>query len=297
MSRIVLAQLVREQVENAFPFTIDKLPLCSPEGLRTPHYGLFRSDSGESVGVAVKRGYEPHTVDDVSALAEAAGASFEGSEPVVRCCWRDGVHHVSVAPSDEYRQSIFGSADNVFPRLIIRAGYDGRAFRASLGLYRDACRNLMMLRSDGQRIDANIRHTHHLRSEIQYLETTFSRLAAGWEGVVETARALDAKSVDLADFLRRVYPLPEAASRRTQGSHERRVSAIVHRIMRERQITGRGGLAGVWDSVTAWEAVNGVQGYVQHDQLRRGRPSATERAILALDDSAVSRATELALAM
>ena len=42
--------------------------------------------------------------------------------------------------------------------------------------------------------------------------------------------------------------------------------------------------------MSAWEAFNGVQGYVQHDMSRHGRPDTFTRAIVALDDQAVSRA-------
>ena len=64
--------------------------------------------------------------------------------------------------------------------------------------------------------------------------------------------------------------------------------------MRERQQTGRPtGSPGI---VTAWEAFNGVQGYVQHDAKRHGRPSEFTRAIVALRDPAVVRAHDLAMA-
>lgn len=42
---------------------------------------------------------------------------------------------------------------------------------------------------------------------------------------------------------------------------------------------------------------NGVQGYVQHEMPRHGRPGDMQRAILSLEDAAVGRATELALSL
>ena len=68
------AALVSDAVRAAFPFTVDKLPLGGPDGLRTPHYGLFRSDNAACVGVAVRKGYEPHTTDDVCACS---GSSYQ----------------------------------------------------------------------------------------------------------------------------------------------------------------------------------------------------------------------------
>jgi hypothetical protein len=230
-------------------------------------------------------------------LVEAAADAF-GGDAKARCLFRDG-HYVTVAPSDEYRRSIFGTADNIWPRLTIRAGYDGRAFQAQLGLYRDVCRNLAMLQPVGHQTAANIRHTHHLRDRLGELRHTFARLAAGWNGVVETARAMETREVNLADFLRQVYPLSADATDRTRRSAERRVEGIIRRIVRERQQTGRPDLRIGTDGaylVSAWEAFNGVQGYVQHDQSRHGRPDEYTRAVIALDDPAVSRALELAMA-
>jgi hypothetical protein len=290
--------LVSDAVRAAFPFTVDKLPLGGPDGLKTPHYGLFRSDTAACVGVAVRKGYEPHTTDDVCALVEAATSAFQG-EARAQCSFIDG-HYVAVEPSVEYRRSIFGTADNIWPRLWIRAGYDGRAFKAQLGYYRDACRNMAIIREAGGRsIVANIRHTSQLRDKLSELRQTFARLAAGWDGVAETARAMESRQVNLADFLRQVYPMADDASERTRSSAERRIEAIVNRVISERQATGRARLVGNDGGylVSAWEAFNAVQGFAQHDSRRHGRPDYFTRAIVALDDAAVSRALDLALAV
>lgn len=295
---IVTSQSIADKINAAFPFSVDKFRLTGPEGLTTPHYGLFRSDDGACVGVACRKGYEPHTVDDVAALAEAASGAFSG-ECDVRCHWNDG-HFVSVIPPVEYRESIYGTKDNIFPRLWIRAGYDGRAFRGELGFYRDTCRNMArIMRAEGTAsISQSIKHTLHLRERLEDLQRIFCKLAASWDGVAETARHLESREVDLADFLRLVYPLSEDASRRTRGTHDRRIERIMRRVIRERQATGRPELKtyGRTFLVSAWEALNGVQGYVQHDMPRHGRPGEMERALLALDDAAVSRALEVALA-
>ena len=276
---IATQSLIRDTLTQAFPFTVDKFPLSGPDGLTTPHYGLFRSDTTDNVSNAVRAGYTPHSIDDVATLAEAASVAFGESTPRIRCHWRNG-HHVTIAPSDEFRQNIFGTRDNVFPRFIVSAGYGGTAFSASLGLYRDCCRNLAILEPAGERVSAKIRHTHSLRPRIAELVATFQRLAGKWAGVAETARKLDSVEVDLLAFVSEVLG--------------KDVPAVGRRIYRERQLTGRP--LGNLSTATAWEAFNGVQGYVQHERRRRGRLSDIDRALTALDDPAVHKAMQLALA-
>lgn len=285
-----------DSVRQSFNFGVVKLPLYGPDNARTPHYGLFRDDSGESVGFACKRNYNPHTVDDICTLVEAASVAFpeNSSETHVSCYWSGESHIVSLAPSKEYRKAVFGN-DTIWPRLLINAGYDGSSFKASLGFYRDACKNMAMIRSAGRGCSAAIRHSSHLRDKIDDLRTTFQRLASGWEDMVATTQAMESRQVDLASFLAKVYPMPEDATRRVRETNEQRIAKIIRRIQSER-VSLRGAM-GSLENATAWEAWNGVQGYVQHDQRRHGRPSSFARAIMAIDDAAVARAMELALAV
>lgn len=287
---------IRTTLAEAFPFSVDKFPLFGPDNIHTPHYGLFRSDTAENIGNAVKKGYQPHTLDDVATLAEAALSGFDTTttEPVIRCHWQAG-HNVIIAPSDNHRQAIYGSQDNIFPRFIVRAGYGGTCFGASLGLYRDCCRNLAMLKTAGESVSVKIRHTHSLRPRLSDLVCTFQRLASKWQGVVETARRLEATEIDLREFIRTVYPQTQSTSRRSQTIDSNRANAIARRISRERQATGRPNAT--ISRVTAWEAYNGVQGYVQHEATRKNRPSAISRAMSAMADPAVSRAMQHALTL
>jgi hypothetical protein len=284
---------ISDSIRAAFPFEVEKFRLAGPDNLQTPHFGLFRSDSGACIGNAVRGGYTPHTVDDCCALAEAAQSAFDG-ECVAKCYFNDG-HYVSVQPPKEHRELIFGTKDAIFPRLIISAGYDGRSFEGELGQFRDLCRNMSIIRKAGQSFGARIRHTHHLRDKMTELVETFSRVAQGWGNLAAVAHEMEARKIDLAAFIREVYPMPEAASQATQASFHRRTEAIVRRIMRERLTTGRPDMGrGV---VSGWEAYNGIQGYVQHDMTRHGSPSDIARAIIALDDAAVARAAETVFAL
>ena len=294
---IASAAEIERQLLDQYHFSVDKFPLRGPDGLATPHYGLFRSDNGACVGPAVSAKYTPHTTEDVIALATAAAGAFgEDGGIQVRATWHDG-HVVTIAPSDEYRRQVYGT-DTVWPRLIVHAGYDAKPFAASLGVYRDACRNLMIVRSAGATTGDKIKHTFCLRGRIDDLVYRFRRLAGSWDIVAQTIQALDAEQVNLAEFIKSVYPLAEDATRTQRGISERRVEAIVRRVVRERSQTGREPIrfAGGSAEVSAWEAFNGVQGYVQHDMPRRGKPDQFIRALVALRDPAVERAHNLALA-
>jgi hypothetical protein len=293
MSVASTAASVAQSVRNSFNFTVDKFPLTGPERMQTPFYGLFRSDTGKSVGPAVYSGYEPHTVEDVAALAEAAVLALDsfGLDAKVTCQFTGHSHNVIVRPSDEYRRSIFGTQDNIFPRFIIDAGY-GTCFRATLGMYRDVCRNLAIARSVKE-TNVAIRHTNGLRDRIDDLVTTFRGLDGKFDSVFTVAAKLEQKETDLASFIASVYPMPENASDRTRGIVERRAEAIVRRIMREREATGRSGRS--LESGTLWEAVNAITGYVQHDKKRHGSPTIHQRALMGIEDADTNRAWDLAL--
>ena len=286
---------VADRVRDEFRFAVDKFPLSGPEGLRTPHYGLFRSDNGECVGRSSVSGrYVPHTTDDVLALVEAAGATFGGVADV-RCFFRDG-HYVAVQPTREYREAIFGTRDNVFPRLMIDAPYGGLgAFTATLGFYRDACRNMSILRQvTGSQVA--IRHTSGLRLQMDELLVAFGTLEAGWANLANVMRGMEARRVRMTDFLSAIYGEPNDREGRSLTIHRHRTEAIFRRLQKERMTTGRGDIGSDF-IVSGWEAFNAIQGYVQHDATRRGNPSEMARIVRAMHDGHVQRAERLVYEM
>ena len=264
------------------------------EKIDTPHYGLFLPDEDwHCIDNAVKEGYTPHTIEDVVAMGNAAAEAFDG-DCRVRAHWRDG-HYVEITPSDDYRRSIYGTRDNVFPRMYCHAGYDGSAFTGSLGWYRDACRNLSMLRGTGRSATRKLRHTASLSARIEEMIEDFRALAEQWDATVERIEKMESRSVNLADFVRAVYPMGE--STRAQANAERRVEAIFERVLRERELTGRAAITNAGNViVSAWEAYNGVQGYVQHEARRRNS-SEWDRALKSFSDASVRKAEELAFTL
>ena len=288
----VVSDSVVDTVKSKFDFTVDKFPLAGPDGLKTPLYGLFRSDTMEFVGKPCSKHYVAHQSDDVMALVECAGEAFEGVGDV-QCHFRDG-HYVSIAPSKSERRAIYGTSDNIFPRFIVNAGYDGRAFSAIMGFYRDACSNLAMMRQvEGTSV--SIRHGSGLREKMDDLIQTFSVLRESWATLGDVIAELQTREVRMADFLDQVYGQPNENSKNSMTRHKNRTEAIFRRLSRERFTTGRGSMDSEFN-VSAWEAYNAIQGYVQHDATRKGNPSDFARIISAANDQAVKKAESLVLA-
>jgi hypothetical protein len=281
-----------ESVKSAFNFNVDKFPLSGPDGLKTAVYGLFRSDNNQFVGKPCSRHYVAHQTDDVLALVESAGEAFEGIGDV-KCHFNNG-HYVSISPSKDFRRAIYGTQDNIFPRFIVNAGYDGRSFVASMGFYRDACRNMSMMRSVSSTHVA-IRHGSGLRSKMDDLIQTFSNLKGSWDNLATIITALQNRDVQLVNFLDEVYGKPEENSSRSLTIHKNRTEAIFRRLYKERLQTGREPLTKDF-RVSAWEAYNAIQGYVQHEASRKGNPSDFARVILANNDQAVKTAESLVMA-
>lgn len=282
---------VLDSVKAAFPFSVDKYPLSGPDGMRTDLYGLFRSDNAEHVGKPCSKNYVPHQSDDVVALVEAAGQAFEGLGET-RCTFKNA-HHVCVSPSLEDRRAIFGTADNIFPRFMIRGGYDGRGFLATMGFYRDACDNLAMLRQvEGTSV--SIRHGSGLREKMDDLIQTFSVLKESWATLGDVITELQSRELKMPEFLDQVYGQPDEDSKRSKTIHKNRTQAIFRRLSRERFRTGRH----VMDTefkVSAWEAYNAIQGYVQHDASRKGSPNDFDRVIAASNDQHVRKAEKITM--
>ena len=285
---------VSDKIRSTFNFSVDKFPLSGPDGMSTPLYGLFRSDNSSLVGSkSVTARYHPHTTDDVCALADAAENAFD-DDIDVRCHFRAG-HYVDVKPNLAQRKAVYGTEDNIWPRVLIRAGYDGESFRASLGYFRDACDNMAMM-SMVNGTSVCIRHTSGLRSKMDELIATFNTLKNSWSNLTDVVDQMQSREVVLTDFLNQLYPQPTAAEGRGVTIHRNRTESIVRRVIRERMSTGRPTLVGNF-KISAWEAYNAIQGYVQHDAVaRKGFSGEFDRIIRAANDQTVRKAERLALA-
>lgn len=285
---VTSAENLARQLRRDFPREIEKTALQSTDGRSSPHFGLYWGDT--CLSTAVKEGYEPHTTEDVLALVLAAREAFH-DDVKISSTFHEG-HLVCVRPTDKYRREIFGKTDAVNPRIVIEARY-GRAFRATLGWFRDCCNNLTWMRREAA-ISRPIRHTSSLRDHMEELIEEFAICAAGWDETVAYLERMENQRVKFAEFLKSVYGNCPEAEGRAKTNYERRTEKIFARLLAEREKLGRGDIESTTWDVSGWEAFNAIQGYVQHD-TRRQNPSALLRAVKSNEDSAVLKAQELIL--
>ena len=121
---------VSEYLEDKFNFEIVKRQLHTNTGLNlyepVPYYGLFRGDNGEpACRNAVSERYEPHQTKHIIHIATECAKAFESDETKLVRAWFKNGHHVSIAPSDDYRQRVTNHRDNIWPRILINGGLGG----------------------------------------------------------------------------------------------------------------------------------------------------------------------------
>jgi hypothetical protein len=127
-------------------------------------------------------------------------------------------------------------------------------------------------------------------------------LKESWGNLTDVIQRLESVEVRMVDFLDQIYGRPTdeqlalaatGQSVRAVTTHENRTVAIWKRLNNERNKTGRPTLIG---TVSAWEAFNGIQGYVQHDaQSKTGFKGEFDRVLRASRDANVRKAESLVM--
>ena len=288
---------VENKIRSTFGETM-KLPLMGPDNMPTPHYGICRTDiDGPEAWFprTMKRGYQEHTLDDVVDICRIAAEGFglQDDQIKVDCCWGKNGHRVSIAPTNEHRRTLARGDDSLWPRFVLRADF-GFKFIASAGMFRDACSNLQMMRKV-RGTTVSLRHTGGFRDHFDSTVEEFRTLAAKYDDIVEAANKLNERRVDTADFLAEMFPPPAKESSESKHTrHKRQIQQMINRLQGEQAKTGVEVSA---RSATPWQLENMVTGFIQHDKTRVGKPNASERAFLALDDKTCDKAWDLAFAM
>lgn len=272
-----------QTVRDRFNFNVVKRPMVmmlGTEAIETPCYGLFRDDKWEFVGGpgnTVSKQYVPHTTDDVISLFDATASVFDGSEVKCKCHWRDG-HYVTIAPGKEYRREIAGK-DTIYPRMVIRAMYDGQAYKVSFGTYREKCANLMMTQKVSG-LNVSIRHMSGLRDKLDDLISDMSSFDGKWDELVKHWQTLqDIKNISIDRFLVDAFTPPkESDSDNKKTRYIGMLKSMKIRLVRERyDLTGNKGDEG---KATGWELYNAVQGYMQHDMTRKNNATSFDKMLL-----------------
>jgi hypothetical protein len=100
----------------------------------------------------------------------------------------------------------------------------------------------------------------------------------------------------MVEFLNRIYEQPSPdAGQKAVTIHKNRTEAIFNRLYRERLQTGRPGMTSDY-KVSAWEAFNAIQGYVQHEsRTKAGFKGDFDRILKSMNDKTVHDAEKLAL--
>jgi hypothetical protein len=282
-------QTIAEKIDAAFPRSIIKMPLYGPDNIASPHYGLcFEDATGKDdwCRCTVKKGYQPHTTNDVKELCLAVAEGFDLSpEHIdVQASWTKGKGHaVSVVPTKEYRRDISRGKqqDNVWPSLIVRAYYGG-AFRATVAMKRDLCSNLMMIRNL-DKCTVNLRHSTNFRDMFDDSVDQFRKLIAMSDSVVEACRMLADYQVNLHEFLDAHYHADSQTSKRSATIRENKLSKIKQIVRDEKQKLQTTSMSGA-EKASLWDIVNGITGYVQHHKTRHGKVNADDRALTAALD-------------
>lgn len=300
-------------VREAFPFGITIQSLTGPEGIPTPHKGLFQVVDGEfgpEIGeccssYSPKEGYIPHQTDDVAAICDAVSPLFQGKngDPKILTRWDDG-HQVLVKPSDSQRIRLFedksGEDDDIWPRLMINASLAGKAYTVRVGLYRDACKNLEMIRSVNE-CSVSIRHDVNLRYEMDKLIEQCACLKDGWAAMEEHVQMMSQRDINFAAFMQEILPPPE---RGESTQYRNSCETIWTRLCQESQRFGVPQPEP--EKANAWLAFNAVTYFTQHKKSRNGlrelgaEDVSIQRAFRGFDDplavKAEATATRLALA-
>jgi hypothetical protein len=137
-----------------------------------------------------------------------------------------------------------------------------------MGYYRDVCKNMHIMRSV-ESTTQTIRHTSGLRSKMDELVKTFSRLRGSWSELTETIEVMSNRQVNMVQFLNAIYGEPETESGRGATMHKNRTEAIFKRLQGELTLLGKPMTNDFM--VSGWDAFNAIQGHVQHTATLKGR--------------------------
>lgn len=263
---------VHQAILEAYPFTVDKFPLAGPDGMKTDIYACFRSDNSKMVGnKSVKSRYVPHTTEHVADVCQAAAYAF-GEDVKMTTNFRHG-HIVNITPVKTEMLEL-NKREQLIPMMMLRASFDGRSFIMNLGLNNPLCTNLEIFESVKE-CQANIRHTSAIDFRMENLVKKLSALRESWVTIETFIEHMNGNSTHIDDFIAELFKKTD--SKKGESMYNKRRDAIKDRIRDEQIATGEQ----VSSYATNWRLYNGIQGYFQHDAIRREGTTEIERILSA----------------
>ena len=246
-----------DQIQDYFAdYSVSKRQYKNPfTGELSDNYGLFLPNRGfEELPRPVKAGYVPHTSLDVCSVFEAAGQVLDIEGAKLEMGWKNG--HFVKATLDE-TISINGR-DTVKPTLLVQAGYDGKSFETTLGLFRMICSNGMRILIKGTKaFGFKLQHSARMHENLSILIRQFEENVHQFTEMYGVVRKLSVAAVDHENFMENLLPVYDSKAGIT-----RRVDTMS--AIRDINIRERANLGSIPN--TAWLSLNAVHGHLQHNK-------------------------------
>jgi len=285
---------VENYLNGVFNFSVNKVQLYDGDMHPTPHFGLQRSDTRESLPNTFKANYTPHTLEHTMQLVRAYHHTVGGIGSV-EATWKNG--HVIILRPPAGNTVVINGYD-LEPTMMIVGGYDATAFIARMGLSNGVCLNGLFNFNMDATLVRRITHSSMLEGRVERLTEDIMALSNTLPTVYSKLEAASEREVILSEFLLSVCPISPDAGKRTRTNHADRMQTIFGRLLDERDARGMeyprssDGLI----RVNALEAYNAVQGYYQHDAPSRKVLGSTDMMVRAVDNDTVRKAAALAFA-
>ena len=246
-----------DQIQDYFAsYSVSKRQYKNPfTGELSDNYGLFLPQRDfEELPRPVKAGYVPHTSHDVCSVFEAANQVLDIEGAKLEMGWKNG-HFVKATLNETI--SINGR-DNVKPTLLVQAGYDGKSFETTLGLFRMVCSNGMRILIKGTKsYGFKLQHSSRMHENLSLLVRQFEENIHQFTEMYGVVRKLSAATIDHEEFMENLLPVYDSKAGATRRADT--MNAI-----RDINIRERVNLGGVPN--TAWLSLNAVHGHLQHNK-------------------------------
>jgi hypothetical protein len=276
-----------DKIQNFYAdYSVSKRQYKNPfTGEPSDNFGLFLPHKDfQELPRPVKAGYVPHTSLDVCSVFEAANNVIDIEGARLEMGWKHG--HFVKATLDE--EIVINGRDRVKPTLLVQAGYDGKAFETTIGLFRMLCSNGMRILVKGTKsFGFKIPHSSMMHENLGIMIRQFEENLHQFSEMYGVVRQLSAAKVDHEEFMENLLPVYDSKAGIT-----RRIDTM--NAIRDINIRERANLGAVPN--TAWLSLNAVHGHLQHNKAPK-KSNSMMRAEWANNHPLYRQASDLAREM